>query len=336
MNKYSTHTTRQKPLLVMRLLLFCVLGFSFLFSLTFAKPAVAQTELNLTVSPPVAYLHVPPGTNSQHTIILENSGSAPITVYPRVVDFTTDGKSGQVRVTNQLTFPYVSIGRDNDVSEVTIPAQKKAQLTLYLEIPPEVEEREYPLTVLFFSSSEATDQSSGDFTVNGANNTISNSNISGAIGSNLIVLVAKQNKFSKYLEVLDFQAPIILDSLQSLEFTPLVQNNSIGSISASGSAKIVNWKKETIAEFDIYPDTILGFNSRELRALLSNENLEQPEIASFKYKPTFLLGPYQIVLTLESEEGVITQAVHVFYALPLAILVAAGIGIGIAFVFRKK
>jgi hypothetical protein len=302
-----------------------ILGLLMGWVLFVVKPIFAQSsEIHLTVSPPISYLHVAPGTARNHTIILENKGNADITVLPTIVDFTTDGKTGGVIVTNKLSFPYVSMGVDNSVKEVSIPPGKKAQLTLYINVPKEAEEKEYPLSVLFFSKTELD-----------ANQT-SNSQISAAIGSNLIVLVAKQNKFNKIFEVLDFNAPTFTDSFQKIEFSPSIKNNSLGAAVASGSAKIVNWRKQTITEFEVYPDVILGHNSRNVRALLSKSNPEQLEVGSFSYKPKFLLGPYQIVLTLLNEDNVeITQEIHVFYAFPVVVIVAVGIGLGIYLYFKK-
>ncbi|GIK83383.1 MAG: hypothetical protein BroJett025_00050 [Patescibacteria group bacterium] len=305
---------------------------TFLLTLGLNQVLAQASEVNLTVSPPVSYLHVAPGTSANHTIILENSGETPITVLPTIVDFTTDGKTGRAIVTNQLTFPYVSMGVDNSVKEVTIPPNKKAQLTLYISVPHEAQEKEYPLTVLFFSKSEQ--EKAQNFQQNSQK---SNSQINAAIGSNLIVLVSKQNSFTKTLEVLNINAPKFVDSFQQIEFSPLVKNNSLGAVVASGSAKIVNWRKQTIVEFDVYPDTILGHNSREIRALLSNSDPQKPEVGSLAYKPKFLIGPYQIVLTLTGQDGtVITQSVHVFYALPIAILAALLLGIALFYFLSKQ
>lgn len=340
------NSTNKKALLnikntrVIKLLtgVFC-LAVGILISALISQPIYAQTELNLTVSPPVSYLHAPPGSSRQHTIVLENSGTTPITVFPTLVDFVTDGKSGKAIVTNQLTFPYVSLGLDDSVQEVTIPPGKKAQLTLYITIPNDAQEKEYALTTLFFSQSgsvnQLTENSGSNSKEEPGETTKSSSQVSGAIGSNLIVLVAKQNTFSKLLEVVDIQAPTILESFQDISFVPLVQNNSLGAAAASGSAKIVNWRKETVAQFEIYPDTILGHNSRELRALLSDSNPEQPEVGSFTYKPSFLIGPYQIVVTLTSESGIIHQYVHVFYAVPFAILIGIILCIAISIYFTR-
>jgi len=221
------------------------------------------------------------------------------------------------------------MGIDNTVKEVTIPPNKKAQLTLYINVPVEAEEKEYPTTVLFFSKSEL-------YKANKQLSSNTNSQVTGAIGSNLIVLVSKQNTFTKVLEIIKTNSPKIIDSFQKIEFSPLVKNNSFGAISASGSAKLVNWRKQTIAEFQIYPDTILGHNSRELRALLSDSDPEKPELGSFSFKSKFLLGPYQIVITLVDENNnLISQYVDVFYALPLAIILAIILGTAIYSYFYK-
>ncbi len=323
----------KKSLLLLTLLVGTLVCINFLNIPQIFAQETQGSEINLTVSPPVSYLHVAPGTAVNHTIILENNGNTSVTVLPTIVDFTTDGKTGRAIVTNQLTFPYISMGIDNSVTEVTIPPQKKAQLTLYINVPKDSEEKEYPLTVLFFSKNEL-EKTKNNISLQNSDTT--DSQISAAIGSNLIVLVAKQNVFTKTLELFDFNAPKVIDSFGKVEFAPIVKNNSFGGVAASGSAKIVNWRKQTIAEFEIYPDIILGHNSRELRALLSNSDPKEPEVGSFSYKPKLLIGPYQIVVTLKNEQNaVITHAVHVFYAFPIVLLIAIGIGIAISLFFSR-
>ena len=307
-------------------LLIVIFATIFFPSFAFAQEPIG-TDLNLTVTPQVSYLHVPPGSTTNHTIILENTGTSSITVMPSLVDFTTNGKNGQVILTNQLTFPYISFGEDNSVKEVTIPAGKKAQLTLHINVPKDAEEKEYPMSVLFFSKYDIE---------RSRHITNTNSQISAAIGSNLIVLVAKQNTFTKVFKIEHIYAPILIDSFQKITFSPLVKNNSLGAAQASGSAKILDWRKQTVAEFTIYPDTVLGHNSRELRSLLSNKDIEKPEVGVFTFKPKFMIGPYQIIISLTNENNeIITQEIHVFYALPISILLVTIIGFLIYFYFAK-
>lgn len=328
-NVARSQKIRTKKMIVFFAILISVLGIlkTVLGVNGLTSPVYAQDEngISLQVTPPVSYLHVAPGAAVTHTIILENNGTTEITVMPTISDFTTDGETGRAIVTNELSFPYISLGQDNAVTEVLIPPGKKAQLTLSITVPKEAEEKEYPLTILFFSrTSVQTTQPT------------THSQVSAAIGSNLVVLVAKQNVFSKVLSILDITAPSIIDSFQNISFTPVVKNESLGAVAASGSAKIVNWRKQTVTEFEIYPDVILAHNTRELRALLSSANPKKPEVTSFSYHPRFLIGPYQIIVTLTNEQGiVITQSIHVFYALPIAFVVVVLIGVALTLIASK-
>jgi len=303
--------------------LFLAIGSNFL--------AKAQADLNLSVSPPISYLQVPPGTTRNHTIVLENNSDNTVTIIPSIVDFSSDGKSGRAIISNELSFPYITFGMSN-IKELSIPAHKKAQLTLYIDVPKNANEREYPLTILFFSKKSIPTPA---FTVNE-----SSSQISGAIGSNLVVLVSNESKLSQILTVLKLNTSRIVDSFGKIEFSPLVRNEGFASVAASGSARILDWEKNTLAKFDIYPDIILGSSTRELRALRPGNSPDKPETGAFSYKPKFLLGPYQIVMSLNNNQGEreISQSQHVevVYAFPFSITFIVIVGIIIGIIYQKK
>lgn len=305
----------------------------FLFSGNYKSLVFAQSEINLSVSPPISYLQVPPGTTRSHTVILENTGDKTITVLPSIVDFSSDGKTGRAVISDKLTFPYISFGT-TEIKELSIPPHKKAQLTLYIDVPKEAVEKEYPLTVLFFSKNgDATPKTGASLA------TSTRSEISGGIGSNLVVLVSKENKLAQALKVISLETPRFVDSFSGIEFLPLVKNESISSISASGSAEILNWRKDIVSEFEIYPDVILGSSTRELRALRPGKDSDKPETGTFSYKPKFLLGPYQIVIELKNDSLQQQQDIRhiqVIYAFPFSIILVALIGIITTFVYIKK
>lgn len=302
-----------------------VLAVGILATLFLAPKALAQSELQLTVSPPISYLQVPPGTSRTHTVVLENDGNQTITVLPSIVDFASDGKTGRAVISNQLSFPYISFGQ-SVIQELSIPPKKRAQLTLYIDVPADAVEKEYPLTILFFSKDNQ-----------GYNNlSTTSSEITGGIGSNLVVLTSHNSDFQQVPKVLDLNTPKIVDSFSSIEFTPLIENESLASYSASGSAKIVNWRKDTQVEFELYPDVILGNSTRELRALRPGISSDQPETGSFSYKPKMLLGPYQVVITLNNSQGEVTQYVEVVYAFPFSVAIIILVGIVISLIYSKK
>lgn len=304
---------------------------TFLFSGNYKSKVLAQSNISLSVSPPISYLQIPPGTTRSHTVVLENTGDKTITVLPSIVDFYSDGKTGRAVISTELSFPYISFGT-TEIKELSIPAHKKAQLTLYIDVPKDAVEKEYPLTVLFFSK---RDNDVPKISAQQSNSALSE--ISGGIGSNLVILVSKESKLTHALKIISVATPKFVDSFGGIEFLPLAKNESISSLSASGSAKILNWKKETVSEFEIYPDVILGLNTRELRALRPGLAVDKPETGTFSYRPKFLLGPYQIVINLTNDsQQQDLKYIEVIYALPFSIVLVAILGIMITFVYIKK
>ncbi|MBP7700927.1 hypothetical protein KA111_02575 [Candidatus Woesebacteria bacterium] len=310
---------------VIKFIIFLVIFLGF-----FKSRAVAQSNINLSVTPPISYLHVSPGTTRDHTVILENTGDETITVLPSIVDFTSDGKTGRAVISNQLSFPYISFGA-SDIKELSVPAHKKAQLTLHIDVPSDAEEKEYPITVLFFSK-----RSAGFSELNPLQLTSSYSQVSGAIGSNLVVLVSKNPTLEQAIKIIDLKSKTFVDSFGKIEFIPLIKNDSLSSSTATGSAKILNWRKEVVAEFEIYPDVILGLNSREIRALRSGESSDKPETGSFAFKPKFLLGPYQIVVNVDENQLQKNNYIKVVYALPFSLIFVFILGIIVMLFYSKK
>lgn len=293
--------------------------------------ASAQSNISLSISPPISYLQVPPGSTRTHTVVLENTSDQDITVIPSLVDFYSDGKTGRAIISEKLSFPFITFGT-SDIKELLIPANKKAQLTLYIDVPKDAEEKEYPISILFFSKEDSSFP-----TLNASQNAKSKSQISGAIGSNLIILISHQSKLSQALNVISLKTPRFVDSFGEIKFLPLVKNETLASVAASGSAQILNWKKEVVSEFDIYPDVILGSSSRELRALRIGVDIDKPETGNFSYKPNILFGPYQIVINLENDGSPQNlKYIEVVYAFPFSIIVVIIIGMTIAATYYRK
>lgn len=309
---------KKKTQFIQKLVLFLTITMNVILA---SSRVFAQSDINLTVSPPIQYLNIVPGTDKIHTIILENNSDSPITVKPEIFDFTTDGRTGRVIVSDRFTFPYIALD-NNKLAKLTIPPNNDAKLSLNIFVPDNAEEKEYPMTILFH-----TEQ---------GNNDGKGSKINAAIGSNLIVLISRHSTFTKVFEILDFTLPKFIDSFQQIKFAPIVQNNSISATIASGSAQIVNWRKEVVTEFEVYPDSILGHNSRELRSLLSNPDTTGPEVGSFTYKPRFLLGPYKIILQLtDDDNNIILTEERDLYALPIIIIIILILGTAVFWYFTK-
>ena len=285
------------------------------------SPSLTTNTIELSVSPPVDYFHLPPATTKKHVITLENKGSTNLTVSPKIVDFTTNGADNQVFPQETMSFPYLNIAELPD--SITIPSGKKALLELTMTAPSDAVEREYPLTILFLSKENNLYSKSGV-----------TSQFNAGLASNLIVLVSKQNTLKKSLEITQIHKKTFIDSFSAITFEPLVENVSIAASTASGSAEILNWKKEVVATFPIYPDTILGNNSRIIRA--ANGSEPDPEPRSFSFKKLFLFGPYQIRVTLLDQDLPIATKTTIVYALPLSLLIILALSCPLLILLYKK
>ncbi|MCA9369054.1 hypothetical protein KC721_02045 [Candidatus Woesebacteria bacterium] len=291
-----------------------VLGIFFLYPTNlFAQ------DFSLTVTPEVQYIRIKPGSKIRHTITLENKSDRPITVTPTVYDFKADGKTGRAMVSGVSSIPYLDI-EDINSSVLTVPANKRAQLGLIFSVPEDAPEREYPLTVLFQSEPNSS-----------AINT-SQSQLVGAIGSNLIVLVSHQEQLSNLINIDTIQTPKIVDSFSEVNVSPTITNNHFAATNAAGNVRVKNIFDTQVAEFKIFPDTVLGYSSRELRAMKTDFQPEiEPEAVSFAFKPSHMLGLYTVEVTItapytsENPDEVIAYDTFTYLALPLLPLAALGV-----------
>lgn len=290
-------------------------------------------QFNLTVTPAVSYIRIKPGSIVNHTVTLENNSLEPLTVTPSVVDFSSDGKTGVPVLSTTTAFPYLDLESIHSQT-VTIPPLKRAQLTLRFEVPENAEEKEYPLTLLFKSALLPAPSSE------------SSSNLVGAIGSNIIVLISQEEQVTNKLELVENGVPSFLNSTDTLTIVPLVKNNSFAATTVAGTVTIKNpWGAE-LTTFHLFPDTVLGYSSREMRAMRTVFQPDiEPEAVPIAYKNSpALFGPHTVTITLtqpytsQNSNQVVSTYTSNFFALPYmttAILFFA-LFLGVFFVFFKK
>ena len=290
------------------------------FALIMAMPnlANAQGSLDLTISPPVSYLHVKPGSKQAHTIHIQNNGDHTITVTPTVHNFSVQPDTGLPQLADDHTFPHFT-SLDQQLVPMLLEPDQKAQLTLAIAPPQNALEKEYPLSIVFVAEED---------------DATTPSRLKGSVASNLILLISSKNEFTQRLTVAEINAPLLLDSFQSLSIHPLLKNEGLATSTASGSAVIKNWMGTEVARFELFPDNILGFSQRPARARdLEKPNSLQP--IPFDYKPTLLLGPYTVEVTLNNQEELTTNKKTVV-ALPFLALIALFAGGTISFWHWKQ
>ncbi|PIY80843.1 MAG: hypothetical protein COY80_00805 [Candidatus Pacebacteria bacterium CG_4_10_14_0_8_um_filter_42_14] len=278
--------------------------------------AQSNTGMTITVTPATAYLKILPGNRETHTITIVSQSSQVLEITPKVVDFRPDGRTGQPILSDTTNFPYLVDGTSH-FPPIILQPKERAQLTLAFNPPAGSPDKEYPMTVIFTARPASA--------VDAMN---SASEISGAVASNIIVLVSKEQEPPPQVSIKDFGTFRLVDSFGLISLKPIAENESFAAIVASGSASIKNWQGKPLAEFPLYPDSILGLSTRELRSFIienTPENESEPLLVPkpFQFDKPFLFGIYRIGLVLNTEEAEITLV-----ALPFSIIVAILVGAG--------
>lgn len=287
-----------------------------------SAPTRAQTAppIDLAVSPPVAYLKTKPGENSLHTITLQHQGTTPLLITPKLVDFTTDGTSNQpiLQETTQVEFITLQEPLSWNSSFSLKPKQSKT-VQLQITPPAATTEKEYHLTVLFETRPDPTSVTTSN----------DSTRVSAVVASNLIVTVDTDIADQSKLSIKSLKLPVLIDSFQTLDFQVLVQNSGSNAGVASGSATIIDMLGNSVASYQVHPDTVLANSSR----LLRTGDPQQLETLStdFRYKPYFLLGIYTVdinVIQIKNDESVTIDTLSKkIVALPLSLLAVIGGGV---------
>lgn len=280
--------------------------------------------IDLAVGPPTTYLHLKPGTTSSQRLVIEQKGSLVLDITPSLVDFASDGKTGQPALKDTSTFRYATLTLPNDASPqadshtFTLTPQQKKNISVNFDIPSNATEGEYPLTILFRAKpSEATTIGAGE------------SEVSAVVGSNIIVLISKSGKDQSQLTLEKIDSMRFIDSLMPLSFTITAKNDGGNASTASGSATISDSQQHQLAEFPFYPDMVLANSTRQLRTTPSLEKAAvDPSLITsvFNYKSWFLIGQYTIQAKLEnttSNQNTDSELTQTVIALPFSFVIVA-------------
>jgi hypothetical protein len=280
----------------------------------------ATSKINLSISPPITYVSIKPGEKKQYEIKIENPGNTTLEVTPSLLDFETDGQTGQPVVKETGTFPYINIQNTNPSEKklldgsytISVKPRQKINVPIIIDVPKSATQEEYYMTI-FFTFKNANQEDLSD----------TKARVAGTIGSNLIVLVTRNGSDKGNMIIKRITSWPTIDSFMPLKFSVLAENIGENASPASGSATITDWENNEVATFEFHPDMILKESSRQLREkeFLSNQ---------FRYKKPFLFGIYKITTKIkqnslpEAEDFVTSKTI---IALPFSILILPLVGI---------
>lgn len=275
----------------------------------------AAVPFDLSITPSRNYLQALPGSQTLQQVSLEQRGSQTLAVELYLVDFTADGETGLPKLLESSSVRWIKVTEPSQTTQTSNEAQdtkstslspfpnaqkltsqpflinpgQTSSVTLSLQPPSESREKEYLVTLLAVARPATPD---GEI-----KQEVESTSVSGVVASNLIIFVSTNPNSRSHLELKSLKMPWILDSLQPLTFTTSAVNPGPHAVVATGSATLKNWRNQTIATWQVYPDMVLSGASRQLRAQTSTQSVDP---STFTYRPWFWLGKYTVEVTLES------------------------------------
>jgi len=300
------------------------------------SPAPAVNEsgtkpFSLAISPTVVEMAIQPGKVVTQAFLIENNGTVDLEVRPVLRDFEADGDSGVPKLLPGSTFPYAQLV--NSAIQLnqpfSLPAGRSEQLVLEVRPSELAEQRDWYTTLLLETK---PDPRSTLVDNSGAATT-------GFIGANILVRVTQTNQIPLNWDV-RFELPHFIDSLQKLEFTALVSNQSSTMAAPDMTVTILKGDTEILSETTALPERILAQSSRRIYAQqVRKDDPRSFEGTPFRFDPAFAFGKYTVRASIRNNSGGPLVIEHEFWALPfsLGIAVIAALLILLAlFIWRQR
>lgn len=274
----------------------------------------ANAPFALSISPSVVEMAIQPGKVVTQAFLIENKGTVDLEIRPTLRDFTADGETGVPELLETSTFPYAQLVN----SEIrlnqpfTLAAGQSEQLVLEVRPSELAEQKDWYFAVWLETKPDSR------YTVLDQSGTAT----TGQIGANVLVRVTQTNQIPLSWDV-RFELPRFVDSLQKLEFTALVSNQSQTMAAPDMTVTILKGDEEIIAEETALPDRILAQSSRRIYAQQARKDDPRSfEGAPFRFDPAFAFGKYTVRASIRNNSGGPYVMEHEFWAVPFSLIAA--------------
>lgn len=274
----------------------------FLLFFIFAPSAHAQS-ISLSVSPPVVEIMLAPNKQVSQTFTLKTTGEN-VNVIPELHLVKPSDSSGHMEIDlNPLipsTIPLtINITGPNNMPTLTFE-------TANTDIPQDI------YLALVFR------------TVGAGSSRPSNTTLSPAISSLILVTINPSDVIPINLEVRDFSPPFFHDSWLPLTISPIIDNKVGIMIRPQGLYEVIDPSGKTIFSLSLYPNLILGNSSRRILGSSSTSEVKgalTSEVLTWSPKWSNI-GPHRLRLTITTTGGTqISQVERIVWILPIRIIV---------------
>lgn len=255
-------------------------------------PVSAQT-LGLSISPPIDEIMIIPGKEVTQTFTITNDGvDGMASIY--IIPFKAQGENGNVALDEKNTVdsssPYASwfsiTSPVNSFGEkFYLAGGGRQDIIIKISPPSSANQKDYYFTLLY----ELDNQIPGGITPQGPTN-------QARIGANLLISLSKDGNPEKKINILEFSAPKIIDSLGKLTFNIRISNEGSYFFKPQGQITI----KPTFGDSETLTIAPLNIISNSVRNIPCLEN-EDTMLCQSSHK--VLLGVYKSTLVLKADEN---------------------------------
>jgi hypothetical protein len=303
--------SRQLTLLGIGLLAYFAVSLAFPFRVHAQEQTV---PFQLTIAPSVVELAIMPGKAITQVITLKNAGSVDLQVTPQLRDFTSSEISGVPKLLPTISFPYASLANSEIAFDqpFVLKAGQSEQFVLSINVPENAPERDWYFTLLAKTQADTS----------GTLYQTSLAKTEGTIGANILVRVTQDNAFPLTWKA-DLPLPKIIDSLQKIEFSPVVTNTSQTYAIPEVSVVILDWRNQIVSEQSGLPERILAQGSRQIMAQQPRKDDPRSlEGVPFILGQRFLLGPYTVRVSIANNTTTPLVVEQTVWAIPFVLLTA--------------
>lgn len=306
-NKYSKY---------IQIVFIALLGY-WVIGLFIISPVHAQS-LGLSIAPPIDEIMIIPGKEFSQTFTITNDGSDGMaSIY--IIPFRAQGENGNVTLDekNAVTETSDYASWFSIISPVTSFGEKfylsggeSRNVIVKISPPEDAAEKDYYFTLLF----ELNNEIPGGISPTGPTN-------DARIGANLLISLSKDGNPQKALNIVEFSAPRVIDSLSKLKFNIRIGN--FGSYLFKPNAEISIKPMFGLTEtLKIAPLNVISDSIRNIPCIKDEETI------SCESSRKVLIGVYKSTLSVspDDEENSLTKSVTTI-AFPFSIT------LGLIFIF---
>jgi hypothetical protein len=281
----------------------------------FAKPAFAQ-ELSLSIAPPITEIAVQPGKSFTQTFSIRNDG-APVTVIAKIFPFVPLDNEGHAELIEDPTSVSAFAGWFLvDPAPVNLGTGGSHDYYIKISPPVSTEEKDYYFTLIIE-------------TQNDNNLGVDASQSQARIGANILLTVSKDGNPQKKASIVEFSAPILIDSFTGLTYKILVGNSGYTFFKPVGKITIDQIFGSTTS-LALAPLNVLVGGNRNISCI------EGENIIPCKLPGKFAIGIYRANLsfTVDGTGASIEKQIYTV-AFPFSIVIALAVLIFIYRIIKK-